>query len=282
MVIVMSERKNAARRAARGYTSPKPKGDRSMVAGMKAAHKLIQSLPQQAIDRFEAEFKDMAPAEVSKVLAARMLADEVREHFRANIPNRLLTDEDRAHFKEVGFDPPLGTMVHDLADFTNSDNVVEFLEHAVEGDAIIDSAEVSAWMRKKLGEYRDQCIKFDDMADEMNAVAVICNLRTAMATYDILVQVGGNTCMLFANEKGRAAFDPEKEVEWNQERDGFFPGDWLIGPCAETVDGKLMSVTKVKNAALTIAQEMPGDIRIGFIANKWARAEAVTPQAEAA
>jgi len=88
--------------------------------------------------------------------------------------------------------------------------------------------------------------------------------------------------MLFANEKGRAEFDPEKAVEWNQDRDGFFPDDWLIGPCDETVDGKLMSVAKVKDAVLTIAQEMPGDIRIGFIANKWGRAEAVTPQAEGA
>jgi hypothetical protein len=253
-----------------------------MVAGMKAAHKLLQSLPQEAIDRFEAEFKDMAPAEVSKVLAARVLAHEVREHFRATVPNRPLTDEDRVHFKEAGFDPPRGTMVHDLAELTNSDNVVEFLELAVEGDGIIDSAEVSAWMRRKLGEYRDQCIKFDDMADEMNAVAVISNLRTAMATYDILVQVGGNTCMLFANEKGRAAFDPEKAVEWKQEPDGFFPDDWLIGPCAETIDGKRMSVAKVKDAALTIAQDMPGDIRIGVIADKWGRAEAVTRQAEAA
>ena len=253
-----------------------------MVASMKAAHKLLQSLPQEAIDRFEAEFKDMAPAEVSKVLAARMLANEVREHFRATVPNRPLTYEDRAHLKEVGFEPPLGTMVHDLADLTNSDNVIEFLEQVVEGDAIIDSAEVSAWMRKKLGGYRDLCIKLDDMADEMNAVAVLYNLRTAMATYDILVQVGGNNCGLFANEKGRAAFDPEKAVEWNQAPDGFFPDDWLIGPCAETVDGKPMSVAKVKDAALTIAQEMPSDIRIGFIGNKWGRAEAVTPRAEAA
>ena len=38
----------------------------------------------------------------------------------------------------------------------------------------------------------------------------------------------------------------------------------------------------VKGAALSLATEMPPDIRVGFIANKWGRAEAVTPEARAA
>jgi hypothetical protein len=280
----MSERKNAARRAARGYTCPKPKDNRDLVASMRQAQKLITSLPPEDVAKFEEEFKNTSPVEVAKIFAARVLAYEVREHFRATVENRPLTEEDRAHFKKGGFDPPLGTMVHDLADFTDIDNVVEFLEQAVEGDAIIDSAEVTAWMRRKLGEYRDHCERIDAMSGEMNVMAVAINLRNAMHDHDILIEASRNLPHngLIANGKGRAAFDPEGDVKWTKDDSGIMPDDWLCGPSVYREDGAAISYADMKRAATTLTEGLYADgrpVRVGLIVDKWAHVETLTVQA---
>ena len=119
--------------------------------------------------------REISPHELAKHIAAEKLAADVREKLAAD--NAL--HDVRASIEMI--------------EAIDEHVVVEFLEHLVEGDDVIDDAATHQWFRKALDKHRDLCIEFDAFAEEIGDFVAAIGLGMACEQYDILFEgvVGG-------------------------------------------------------------------------------------------
>ena len=99
---------------------------------LNASHRILSSLSQEEIDNMEAKWEGQTPTEVAQSLAKEYIADEVRDYMR-------------------GFD----FFTEENIAAVTGEHIEELLAGMVEGDDILDNAEVHAFHRRKLDELRD-------------------------------------------------------------------------------------------------------------------------------
>lgn len=209
---------------------------------------------------------DIAPSELSKRMAAEVLAAEVQEKMKAELPDEPLKPmTSLPGAPSFPADWPADLTTHQLADNITGENVEEILEGMVEGDGILDDAAIHQWHKKKLDEFRDRCIEIDEHADEMMAFATGMNYALAIDSdeFDIIVDGVETTepgmFSLIANEAGRIDI----------------PSDWTDLP----FPGWKVTVVQCKDATLSrhgAARELAKcGRRVGFV-EKFGRVVPIT------
>jgi len=237
----MTTRAKAEARKARAIERKKGQLDiEGYGKAMLKAVELTKDWTDEQTRAVNAQFEGMHPCEVAKHFLRLMLADEVCEKIKTDLPNEPV--EVPSEF-EGGL--PAGFKVHAFADIIDGDNVVEMIEGMVEGDAVLDDATVHQWFRKKLDNYRDQCIDFDNRRDELEALSTIQGLAMGFVRFDVLVD---STCALgeiqiLVNDVALAKFvrsEPFADAEWF---DVEGVPDWrftnLVGPKDPSVPKRL-------------------------------------------
>jgi hypothetical protein len=219
----MTSRAKAEARKARAIERNK---DRSF---KKAAQMFDNFTPEQC-DAFHAKYcgnDDIPPHEISKRIAREMLASEVREKIKADLPDKVL--EVTPGMEDI---IPPGATLYGFTDSINDDHVITLLEAMVEGDVVIDDAATHQWFRNKLSEYRDLEIKMDAEAFEMEALATTIGLAQATngGSFDVLVDTVNDepdAVGILANEAAQAIF-PTSPDDWRdlfpEKVDGFGEG----------------------------------------------------------
>lgn len=190
---------------------------RSLGGSMKQAAKLIEGMSPEAHKRMAAEARELGPRELAKTIARRVLVAEVGEHARENLKPVLIRDA----FPEISADLPKDATIQDLWSHIPEDEIIEVIEHMVEGDLVLDDAATHQWFKKKLDDYRDFCIRIDAPGSEVDQIQAGMFLAS-LDHFDLLIQrdagVSPTHAILTANTKARdllAALELSDNIEWN-------------------------------------------------------------------
>jgi hypothetical protein len=215
-------------RRARERDGKKPQRDLLDPKAIKASIKFINKLGPEAVAKIEADLKAEFgeapdPVELDRGITRKMLAFEVREKFAERFTSEGYAGL-RADFARE-FDAPEILKFTDAQTlgFVDGENVMEMLEHIVNGDAIIDDGASAQWFRDLYNKQLDHEIEIDASPDETRAKIAVLNLGAAINQHDVLVGTGGKDdgLVVLANEGAREIMG---SVEWGEALG--FPDYW--------------------------------------------------------
>ena len=225
---------------------------------MKRTVKIFEGISPEAVAGFEAYLAEnhpgATPQEAACVLTRRMIAEEVKEYTRKAFPD-------------------IDSVAHEMVEAIDGETVEKLLEAMVEGDEILDDAEVHAFHRRKLDELRTTLARIEENErTSLSYDAIRSDFITASTMMDMGVldkatearvahiRVWGQTLTAFEKDHGRVPTADEANEAFNYTRACLM---------ASAYDDHDMSVEEIADALDATVEDV--NACLAFLADKGLR-----------
>ena len=258
-------------RRARERDGKKPTRDLIDPKALKATFKFMDKLGPEAVAKIDADIKaefgeTPDPVELDRGITRKMVAFEVREKFASVIKPEDYADIRKHLAEDFGMPEILKFDDANTLGFIDGEHVMEFLEHIVHGDAIIDDKGSAQWFRDLYNKQLDHEIELDANPNDTRSQVVVLNLVSALQFNDVLVGVSGNNesgLVVNINDEARKAMGA---VPGCGPAVGF-PDEWQAFG-VETNDGRKSTDTDAQMMAGKFAK-LFDKLRVGYFIGKY-------------